>query len=211
VLTSARPRTLVLAVSDDLLEVAMLGPRGNELGPRQVLPITAETAAVWAAIEQLGEFDRITLVGGDPRGLAASVAEQSQRPLRQMSQAAMRWADVIVGSGIEVALSVGGRFSATVFHDGVELGVDLGQQRVRKKWRVRDYLATQAFERRGAGTWRRRVTRTLDELLAVWRPTAVYLAAPPAMPMPELRSPVVVVPARDSLAEALRVWDAERD
>jgi len=209
-LTSARPRTLVLAVSDDLIDVAMIGPRGRELGTRQVLPIKAETATLWTAIEQLGEFDRITLVGGDHRGVAASVARESQRPLRQMSHGALRWSQLIAGQGIEVALALGTRFSSTAFHDGVELGgIDLGQQRVRKSWRVREYLAPEVFERKGAGTWRRRVTRSIDELLAVWNPTALYLAAPPTLPMPQLPSPVVVVPARNSLAEALRAWAAE--
>lgn len=211
-LTSARPRTLVLAVWDAVIDVAMIGPRGRELGSRQVLPVTTAPEDLWTAIEQLGEFDRITLIGEDPRGLAAQVASESQRPLRTMSQATLRWGHMIAGEGVEVALALGPRFSASVFFNGTELpGIDLGHQRIRKNWRLREFLAPNVFERKGMDTWLRRVKRTTNELLAVWNPAALYLATPPTLPMPELASPVIVVPARNSFADALRAWDVAPD
>jgi hypothetical protein len=211
-LTTARPRTLVLAVWDDRIDVAMIGPRGSELGTRQVVPIAAGLETVWTAIERLGEFDRITLVGADPRDLGHNLARLSHRPLRRMSHGALRWGHVIAGDGVELALALGTRFVSTVYYGGVELaGLDLAQQRVRKNRRLREYLAPQVYERKGADVWRRRVTRTIDELLAVWNPTTLFLSAPPTLPMPELPPQVVVVPARNSLAEGLRVWTAESD
>jgi hypothetical protein len=207
--TSARPRTLVLVVSDVVIDVAMLGPLGHELGPRQVVPITTETATLWNAIEQLGEFDRITLVGADRNGLGERIARRSQRPLRHMSSGELHWRHVISGEGVELAATIGPRFGSSLYYSGVEIpGFDLGAQLVRKDRRIREYLVPRVVERRGADVWLRRVTRVVDEILAVWNPATLYLAVPEALPMPELPAQVVVVPARGSLEDALRVWNA---
>lgn len=208
--TSARPRTLVLVVSDTVIDVAMLGPHGRELGPRQVVPITTETATLWTAIEQLGEFDRITLVGADRHGLCDKIVRQSHRPLRQISAGELHWRRVISGSGVELALTLGPRFGSALYHGGVEIpGCDLGMQLVRKDRRIREYLAPRVFERRGADAWLRRIIRTVDEILAVWNPTTLFIAAPPTLPMPEATSRVVVVHSRLCLEDALLVWNAE--
>jgi hypothetical protein len=210
--TSARPRTLVLVISDVVIDVAMLGPHGRELGPRHVVPITTETATLWNAIEQLGEFDRITLIGADRHGLCDKIVRQSQRPLRQLSHGTFHWRRVISGQGIEVAVTLGPRFGSTLYHRGVELpGFDLGSQLVRKDRRLREYLAPRVIERKGADAWLRRVTRSVDEIFAVWNPTTLYLATLPGVPMPELPLQVVVVPARISLEDALVPWDATRE
>ncbi len=210
--TSARPRTLVLVVSDVVIDVAMLGPHGGELGPRQVVPITTETATLWNAIEQLGEFDRITLVGADRNGLCAKIARQSQRPVRQMLPGDLHWRHVISGEGVELALDLSSRFASSLFHNGAEIpGVDLGMQLVRKDRRLREYLAPRVLERRGADVWLRRVTRAIDEIVAVWNPTTLFIAVSPMLPLPLLPAQVVVVPSRTSLEDALRVWSAASD
>jgi hypothetical protein len=212
-LTSARPRTLVLVVSDVVIDVAMLGPQGQELGVRQVVPIStgaSDTSSLWSAIEQLGEFDRITLVGVDPVGVCGELARQSQRPIRQMSHGALNWVRVISGSGVELVLALAPRFKSSVYADGVELAdVDLGAQLVRKQRRIREYLAPRVLERKGADVWVKRIRRTLDEVLAVWSPTTLYLVAPPTLLIPTLPHQVVVVAPRTSLQDALLVWDAE--
>ncbi len=208
-LTSARPRTLVLVVSDVVIDVAMLGPRGNELGPRQVVPLTSETATLWQAISALGEFDRITLIGADRSGIGAQVARQSQRPLRHMSYGRLCWSRVITGRGVELALVLAPRLASTLYHDGIEVpGLELGSQLARKDKRYREYLAPRVLERKGADAWVKRVSRSLDEILAVWNPTTLFVAAPAELPMPtELHPQVKVVPVRESLEDALLVWE----
>jgi len=207
--TSARPRTLVLDVSDVVIEVAMLGPQGQELGPRQLVPITTETATLWLAIEQLGEFDRITLIGSDPHGLGEKIARRSQRPLRSMSAGDLYWRNVISGRGVELAITIGPRFSSSLYYSGVEIpGANLGMQLIRKDRRLREYLAPRVLERRGEEKWLERVTRAVDEILAVWNPTTLYIALPPGLPMPALPSHVVLSPAPAGLEETLRVWNA---
>ena len=209
-LTSARPRTLVLVVSDVVIDVAMLGPRGNELGPRQVVPLTSETATLWQAIGTLGEFDRITLIGADRTGIGAQVARQSQRPLRQMSYGRLHWSRVINGHGVELALVLAPRLASTLYHDGVEVpGLELGAQLARKDKRYREYLAPRVLERKGRDAWEKRVTRSIDAILAVWNPTTLYVAAPPELPLPaDLPVSVVAVTMRDSLDDALLVWES---
>jgi len=210
--TSARPRTLVLVVSDVVIDVAMLGPQGRELGARQVVPTTTETATLWNAIEQLGEFDRITLVGADRHGLCDKIVRQSQRPLRKISLGELHWKRVISGNGVELALTLGSRFGSTLYYGGVEIpGFDLGMQLVRKDRRIREYLVPRVFERRGADAWLRRLTRAVDEILAVWNPTTLYIAAPPTLPIPQVPSQVVIVHSRLSLEDALLVWSDEPD
>ncbi len=206
-LTSARPRTLVLVVSDVVIEVAMLGPRGTELGPRQVVPITTETASLWQAINVLGEFDRITVVGADSSGIGAVVARQSQRPVRQMSYGRLQWSRVIAGRGVELALVLEPRLASTIYHDGLEVpGLQLGSQLARKGKRYREYLAPRVVERKGIEAWTKRVTRAIDELVAVFSPTTLYVATD--LPMPEaLPAQVVVVPLRSPLEDALLIWE----
>lgn len=206
--TSARPRTLVLVVSDIVVDLAMLGPQGRELGERQVVPLTTETATLWSAIDQLGEFDRITAVGADRGGLCDRIARQSGRPLRQMSVGSLYWSRVIARRGVELAVSLAPRFGGTLYHEGVEIpGFDIGRQLVRKDRRLREYLAPRVIERKGVDSWLKRVTRAVDELVAVWNPATLYIATPPELPMPELPERVVVVPARASFEDALLAWD----
>lgn len=209
--TSARPRTLVLVVSDVVIDIAMLGPNGRELGPRQVVPRTSETASLWAAIEHLGEFDRVTLVGADPGNrLGDALARASQRPVARMTHGDFQWRHVIVGEGVELALALGPRFGSTLYHAGREVpGIDLGHMLVRKDRRLRDYLAPRVAERKGHEAWSRRVTRAVDEVLGIWNPSALYIAVPPTLPMPPLPEHVVVVPSLTSLEHALVVWGGE--
>jgi hypothetical protein len=195
-------------MSDLVIEVAMLGPRGNELGPRQIVPVTTETATLWQAISTLGELDRITVVGADVNGLAARIARESQRPLRTITRGALQWSSRIRGQGVELALELAPRLRSTLFHDGVEVpGLDLGALRATKHKRYVDYLAPRVIERRGEETWARRLSRAVDELIGVWNPAALYLAAPPTLPLPStLPACVHVVPVRDRYESALLAW-----
>lgn len=211
-LTSARPRTLVLWMSDVTIDVAMLGPRGQQLGDRHTVPLTTETATLWRAINELGEFDRLTLIGSDHHELAARISRESQRPLRAISEGVLRWSHIVTGRGTELAISLAPRFRAHFFVNGAELrDLDVAKQLVRKDKRLGDYLAPRVLAKRGEERWLGRVSRALDELLTVWNPTTLYIAAPPELPLPaDLDARVVVVPDHDPLADALSVWSEPR-
>lgn len=200
-------------MSDLVIEVAMLGPRGNELGPRQSVPVAGETANLWQAIGVHGELDRITRVGADVNGLAARIARESQRPLHAMSWGALRWGRRVAGQGVELVVELAPRLRSTLFHDGVEVpGLDVGALRTRKDRRYREYLAPIVCERKGPDVWRRRVSRAIAEILEVWNPTTLYLAVPATSRLPALSAlptRVELVACPDTYEDALLVWDAE--
>jgi hypothetical protein len=211
--TSARPRTLVLVFTPEATETALLGPTGIELGPRHVIECDAERPArsddLWPTIEQLGEFDRITAVGRDDSAIAADISRQSQRPTRPMTLAELRWGHVISRRGVELALSLDAQLSSDLFHDGAHVpGLDLGRQRFRKGKTYREYLSPRVLEKKGPRAWSRRLARAVDEILAVWNPSTLYLAAATDAPLPRLPANVVSVPLHLGLEPAVQVWSS---
>jgi hypothetical protein len=211
--TSARPRTLVLVFTPDATEAALLGPTGIELGARHVVERDAERPTriddLWPTIEQLGEFDRITAVGPDDAAVAADISRQSQRPTRPMTLADLRWGHVVSRRGVELALSLDAQLSSDLFHDGRHVpGLAIGRQRFRKGKTFREYLAPRVLEKKGARAWSRRVARAVDELLAVWNPSTLYLAVADGAPMPRLPDNVVTVPLRLALEPAVELWSS---
>jgi hypothetical protein len=210
--TSARPRTLVLVFTPEATETALLGPTGIELGPRHVVERDAERPAhvddLWPTIESLGEFDRITAVGRDDDAVAAEIARQSQRPARPMTLAELRWGHVLSRRGVELAVSLDAQLTSDLFHDGRHVpGLDLGRQRFRKGKTFREYLAPRVLEKRGERTWGRRVRRAVEEILAVWSPSTLFLAVAADVPMPSLPASVVTVPLHLALEPAVQLWD----
>jgi hypothetical protein len=211
--TSARPRTLVLVFTPEATETALLGPTGIELGPRHVVERDVDRPAriddLWPMIEQLGEFDRITAVGRDDAAVAADLSRQSQRPTRPMSLAELRWGHVLSRRGVELALSLDAQLSSDLFHDGTHVpGLALGRQRFRKGKTYREYLAPRVLEKKGARTWARRLGRAVDEILAVWNPSTLYLAVPADAPLPRLPASVVTVPLHLGLEPAVQLWSS---
>jgi hypothetical protein len=211
--TSARPRTLVLVFTPEATETALLGPTGLEIGPRHVVERDADRPArvddLWPTIEQLGEFDRITAVGRDDAAVAADISRQSQRPTRPMSLADLRWGHVLSRRGVELALSLDAQLSSDLFHDGTHVpGLELGRQRFRKGKTFREYLAPRVLAKKGPRTWTRRLGRAVDEILAVWSPSTLYLAVPTDAPLPRLPGNVVTVPLRLELEPAVQLWSS---
>lgn len=203
-LTSARPRTLALVFGPTATEVAMLSPAGRELGPRAR---TEPNTSLWPLIEALGEFDRITAAGDDPHHAAADIARESQRPLRRLSLAELRWGRTLARRGVELALTVDGdAFASALFHDGREVpGLALGRHRFRKGLTYAEYLAPSIIEHKGVVSYARRLARAVGEILAVWNPTTLYLALPAGARWPE-DPRIVARPLELALDAALTPW-----
>jgi polyphosphate glucokinase len=188
---SSRPRTLVLLISVPEIEAVVLDPTGAAAGERLVLPRTADTPmpvaleALWAALEPLGEFDRVTVGGGRDLGdewaapaLSRELERQCMRPVRVLDRAELCCAPIIKRTGVELVLWFGAqRLDSSLFFDGVCVpGLALGRHRFRKGRTYSQYLTSRALERKGINAWNKRVTRVVDEVLAVWNPAALYLA-----------------------------------
>jgi len=208
--TSARPRTLVLVLDGTTAEVAMLGPSGAELGDRAAIDVEGGVSAqaLWPAIEALGEFDRITAAGDDPRGVAAEIASASQRPLRSLRLGELRWGRALARSGVELVISLSPAFRSALYHDGVEVpGLDLGVHRFRKGKTYREYLHPAVLAKKGGRDYTKRLLRALRQLRAVFDPDALRVVLPDGAELPEsLAGFVTTVPLETSLAAALDVW-----
>jgi polyphosphate glucokinase len=213
----ARPRTLALVVSSQAIEARMLGPTGAELARTRVtLPGDPEREihALWPQLESIGEFDRIAVItrsNHEAWSSASTLRElerQSLRPARHVSLATLRWSHVIRRTGVELVVALGTELGSALFLDGVQVpGLDLGQLRVRKKQNLNDYLAPRVVQRKGVAAWNRRLARVAHELLAVWNPTALYLAIPKGVVVEcELDPRVVCVTNPSDLAAAVTLW-----
>jgi len=213
----ARPRTLLLVVSADEIEAAMLGPTGADLGAHLRLVRSDSVAELWPQLEPLGEFDRITVAlsvgvdnGWDVVAWMRELERQSLRPVRRADDAA-RWRHVIRGDGVELVLGLGVELESALFLDGTHVpGLALGRHRFRKGRTYQEYLAPRVLERKGARVWNRRLTRAVTEILLVWNPAILYVACPESTPidLDHLAPKVVVVPRRPDLEAAVALWHA---
>lgn len=224
---SSRPRTLVLLISVPEIEAVILDPTGASVGDRLRLPRTADTTmsltleAIWPALEPLGEFDRITVGSGldlgedwDAPALAQELERQCLRPARVVDRAELLFGPIIRRTGVELVLSLGeNRLDSSMFFDGLCVpGLALGRHRFRKGRTYSEYLTSRAMERKGVKAWNKRVGRVVDEVLAVWNPTTLYLAGANAQHITgELPPNVTVVTEAAGLGGALAPYAISTD
>ena len=230
-IVSSRPRTLVVAIDPPELVATLIAPTGAVIGTAVRAPVSdgAEPAAVldsvWMLAEELGEFDRVTVgypgsVAGGVTAraaglgeawsrfdLATALARQSLRPARVVDDAELVAHSAIAGAGVELVITIGARFTASLLLDGKPLpGFDLGAHRFRKKATYADYVAGEAFEKHGRKKWNARVHKMIAALLATFAPTRLYLGGRDARFIyGELPANVEVL-GPPSLAAALWLW-----
>lgn len=216
---SSRPRTLVLLISVPQVEAVLLDPTGAPVGDRVMMPRPADTTmpltleALWPVLEPLGEFDRITVGSGRDLGdewaapaVSRELERQCMRPVRVMDRAELCFGPMIRRAGVELVLSFGDqRLDSSMFFDGVCVpGLALGLHRFRKGRTYSEYVESRVLDRKGVKAWNKRVRRVVDEVLAVWNPTALYLAGTNAGHITcELAPNVHVVRESPGLAGAL--------
>ncbi|MEO9158505.1 MAG: hypothetical protein ABI591_23020 [Kofleriaceae bacterium] len=220
---ASRPRTLAVSIDPPELAATLLGPNGAVLAgpahasvgdePHEVL------RSLWQLVESLGEFDRISAGyagavhdgvtsganGWEQFGLEAALAAESLRPARAISTAEL--AITVEGVGVELALTLGERFTSALYVHGIALpSFELGRHRFRKQLSYADYVTGDAFARLGRKKWNKRVHRVIAEVLAVWNPRRLYLGGRDArLIYGELPDHVVIVTA-SPLAGALELW-----
>ncbi len=216
---AARPRTLVLVVAAEVIDAVMLGPTGMVIGHPTQVPSGPEPRGcferMWPELEPFGEFDRITVMtraglGADwsPSMIARELERQSLRPVRLTTVAELRWSHVIRSSGVELVIALGADVESSLFLDGVPVpGLALGRHRFRKGRTYQQYLAPRVLERKGPRAWNKRLARAVDDILAVWNPSMLYLALPSDLTIElELGPTVVIVPAPTEFEGALALW-----
>ena len=221
---ASRPRTLAVSIDPPELAATLLGPNGAVLaGPAHASLPDAQPhdvlRSLWQLVESLGEFDRISVGfagavhagvtsgsnGWDQFALEAALAAERLRPARAISTAEL--AITVEGVGVELALTIGERFTSALYVHGIALpSFELGRHRFRKKLSYADYIAGDTFTQLGRKKWNKRVHRVIEEVLAVWNPRRLYLGGRDArLIYGELPEHVVIVTAT-ALAGALELW-----
>jgi len=210
---------LVVAIEERELAAVVIGPWAEPVTPwgRVAIEHAAEEdrhvlAGLWPLVEQLGsEFERIS-AGCDCEGeeqraaLAAGLTRGSFRPARVAGVLELTARSVIEGRGVELVLSVGARFGAALFVDGVPLPrFELGKQRFRKGMTYAEYLAN--ADALGRRKWNKRALRAIEQLLAVFEPRRLYVTGRDAVLVhDEPADRVEVIREQRVLAGALAMW-----
>jgi hypothetical protein len=210
---SNRPRTLVVAVEARELAAVVIGPWADPVTPWARGPVenvTGALGALWPMVEELGsDFDRISACCDEARERAVLVdalARQSMRPARVAGVTELASRSVIEGRGIELVLSLGARFGAALFADGVALpSFELAKHRFRKGSTYAEYLAN--AEALGRRKWNKRALRAIDQLLAVFEPRKLYVTGRDAVLVHDEPADRVEVVREDrALAGAIALW-----
>lgn len=218
---SSRPRTLAVTIEPPELAATLLGPNGAVLAGPASGPAQGPEAALktlWSLVEQLGEFDRISVGfggvvkdgvtygdGWEAFALEAQLTAESLRPVRAISMSEL--AISVEGVGVELALSIGETFTSACYIHGIALpSFALGRHVFRKKLTYAEYVAGDAVNALGRKKWNKRMHRVIAEVLAVWNPRRLYLGGRDARVIyGELPDNVVIVTG-SLLAGALELW-----
>ena len=203
-----------MAIEERELAAVVIGPWAEPVTPwgrASVGEGDGVLAELWPLVEQLGcEFERISAgCDGDSEqraALAARLTRGSFRPARVASVIELTARSVIEGRGAELVLSVGARFGAALFVDGVALPrFELGKHRFRKAMTYAEYLAN--ADALGRRKWNKRALRAIEQLLAVFEPRRLYVMGRDAVLVhDEPADRVEVVREERVLAGALAMW-----
>jgi polyphosphate glucokinase len=217
VVIASRPRTLALVISPAEIEGVILGPTGTQIGWPTRLPRTADPttafADLWSKLEILGEFDRVAVMtkpnlgdGWELDALTRELERQCGRRVRATALDDLRWRHLIRRAGVELALVIGDELESALFFNGVLVpGLAVGRHRFRKGRTYSEYLAPRVRERKGEKAWHRRLERVVAEILAVWNPARLYLAAEAQVTLDDPRIVIATVPS--AFERALTLWN----
>jgi hypothetical protein len=210
--SATRPRTLVAMIDDREVAAVVVGPWAETVTAWTRADANGDCfAALWALVEELGvDFDRITAACDvrDRAELAAELSRQSLRPARVAGTAELAARSVVENVGVELVISIGARFEAALFVDGVALPrFELGAHRFRKGMTYAEYVAGDAAERLGRRKWNKRALRVIDQIIAVFAPRKIYVTGRDAALVHDEPADVVDVVRIDrALAGAIAMW-----
>ncbi|HEX4450612.1 MAG TPA: hypothetical protein VH143_07070 [Kofleriaceae bacterium] len=209
---SNRPRTLVAAIDEREVAAMVIGPWAEPVTPWARADVSENPLVpLWELVEELGvDFDRISAACDvrDRAELAVELARQSLRPARVAGVTELAARSVVESRGIELVLSLGERFGAALFVDGVAWpSFALGAHRFRKGMTYAEYLAGDVADRLGRRKWNKRALRAVEQLLAVFAPRKLYVTGrDAALVHDEPTERVEVVREDRALAGAIALW-----
>lgn len=94
--------------------------------------------------------------------LAEALAKRLKKPTRLLNDAEVQGFGLIIGSGLEVVLTLGTGAGTAVFCDGELMPhLELAQHPIHNNKTYNDYIGDKALRRKGIKKWNRRVRKTI--------------------------------------------------
>jgi len=233
---AAGTRTLCIDVGGTGIKALVLGLDGAPLTerarvatPRPATP-DAVMKAIWALIEPLGEFDRISVgfpgvvIDGvtmtapnlDPSwadfALGKALAEGTRRPVRVANDAGVQGFGVIEGKGVEMVLTFGTGMGTALYMDGRYVpNLELAHHPFKKRKTYEEYVGKAALKKIGKKKWNKRVAEVVAQVLPIWNPRKLYLGGGNAKHLKiDLPPNVSITPNIAGLLGGIALWHDKR-
>jgi len=229
-------RTLAIDIGGTGLKALVLGPDGAALTDRARVetPHPATPAAVlramWALIEPLGEFDRISVgfpgvvVDGVIKTapnlhddwqdfeLGKALAEGSRRPVRVLNDCGVQGYGVIEGHGVEMVLTLGTGLGCAIYYDGKYVpNLELAHHPFGNGKTYEEYVGAKAYKKVGKKKWNKRVHEVIVQVLPIWNPRRLYLGGGNAKHLHiDLPANVAITPNIAGLLGGIALWHDAR-
>lgn len=194
-------KTLAIDIGGTGLKALVLDMGGNPLTERQRVdtpqPATPEAvlSTLWAMIEPLGEFDRVSVgfpgvvmdgvIATAPNlgtkewkgfDLAQAITDKTHRPARVLNDAGVQGYGVIEGKGVEMILTLGTGLGCALYSDGKYVpNLELAHHPFAKGKTYEQYVGKKALEKVGKKKWNQRVEEVIEQVLPIFNPRKLYL------------------------------------
>ena len=231
-LAAAGTRTLAIDIGGTGLKALILGQDGAALTERARVdtphPSTpnAVLRELWALIEPLGEFDRISVgfpgvvqdnvimtapnLGVEWHGfeLGKALSEGTRRPVRVLNDAGVQGYGVIEGKGLEMVITLGTGMGCALYYNGVYVpNLELAHHPFKKGKTYEEYVGKIALKKVGKKKWNRRVAEVVDQVLPIWNPRKLYLGGGNAKHLTLILPPnVSITPNIAGLLGGIALW-----
>ena len=225
-------RTLAIDIGGTGIKALLLDQRGAPLTerarvetPRPATP-AAVLHAIWALIEPLGEFDRISV--GFPGvvvdsvtktapnlhddwhdfALGKALADGTRRPVRVLNDAGVQGYGVIEGKGLEMVITLGTGMGCAIYLNGLYVpNLELAHHPFKKGKTYEEYVGGKALKKIGKKKWNRRVREVVDQVLPIWNPRRLYLGGGNAKHLHlELPAVCTITPNVAGLLGGIALW-----
>jgi polyphosphate glucokinase len=231
-MAAAGTRTLAIDIGGTGIKALILDHHGAPLTerarvetPRPATP-RAVLQAIWALIEPLGEFDRISVgfpgvvVDGVTKtapnlhddwksfDLGKALAEGSRRAVRVLNDAGVQGYGVIEGKGLEMVITLGTGMGCAVYFNGIYVpNLELAHHPFKKGKTYEEYVGAKALKKIGKKKWNKRVAEVVAQVLPIWNPQRLYLGGGNAKHLRlELPEQCSVTPNVAGLLGGIALW-----
>ena len=225
-------KTLAIDIGGTGVKALILDIAGTALTERARVetpqPATPDAVleALFALIEPLGDFDRVSVgfpgvvvdgvtmsapnLGKEWRGfdLAKAISEKTRRPARVLNDAGVQGYGVIEGKGTEMILTLGTGLGCALYCDGKYVpNLELAHHPFCKGKTYEQYVGKKALEKVGKKKWNKRVQEVIEVVLPIFNPRVLYLGGGNAKKLKiELPPNVVVTENVAGLLGGIALW-----